>query len=102
MTEMTEWVVVTDEVAIIAQEAGQFWFAELGTQRAFMPFAAPMTGPGAPGSTAGLLNGAIALAVGSEGAPPCSPSLPRSVFDIAATYHNARRTPGHFRRAAKR
>jgi pyrroloquinoline quinone (PQQ) biosynthesis protein C len=102
MTEMTEWVVVADEVAIIAQEAGQFWFAELGTHRAFMPFASPMTGPGAPGSTAGLLNGAIALAFGSEGAPPCAASLPRYVFDIAGTYHNARRTPGHFRSAAKR
>jgi hypothetical protein len=102
MTEMAEWVVVTDEVAIVAQETGQFWFAELGTHHAFLPFAAPMTGAGAPGSTAGLLNGAIALAFGSKGAPPCAASLPRYVFDIAGTYHNARRTPGHFRRAAKR
>jgi len=37
MTEMAEWVVVTDKVAIIAQEAGQFWFAELGTHRACSP-----------------------------------------------------------------
>ena len=102
MTKMAEWVVVTDEVAIVAQETGQFWFAELGTHHAFLPFASPMTGPGAPGSTAGLLNGAIALAFGSEGAPSCAASLPRYVFDIAGTYHNARRTPGHFRRAAKR
>jgi hypothetical protein len=99
---MAEWVVVTDEVAIVAQETGQFWFAELGTHHAFLPFAAPMTGAGAPGSTAGLLNGAIALAFGSEAAPTCAASLPRYVFDIAGTYHNARRTPGHFRRAAKR
>jgi hypothetical protein len=102
MTEMAEWVVVIDEVAIIAQETGQFWFAELGTDRTFQPFASPMTGSGAPGSTAGLLNGTIALAFGSDGAPPCAASLPRYVFDIAGTYHNARRTPGHFRRAAKR
>jgi hypothetical protein len=102
MTKMAEWVVVTDEVAIVAQETGQFWFAELGTHHAFLPFAAPMTGAGAPGSTAGLLNGAIALAFGNECAPPCAASLPRYVFDIAGTYHNARRTPGHFRRAAKR
>jgi hypothetical protein len=102
MTEMAEWVAVTDEVAIVAQETGQFWFAELGTDHALLPFASPMTGPGAPGSTAGLLNGAIALAFRNKGATPCAATLPRYVFDIAGTYHNARRTPGHFRRAAKR
>jgi hypothetical protein len=101
MTKMAEWVVVADEVAIVAQEAGRFWFAELGPHCALLPFASPMTGPGAPGSTAGLLNGAIALAFGGEGAPLCAATLPRYVFDIAGTYHNARRTPGHFRRAAK-
>src|ERR1700760_2720170 len=102
MTEMAQWVAVTDEVAIVAQETGQFWFAELGPDYALLPFASPMTGPGGPGSTAGLLNGAIALAFGGECAPTRAASLPRYVFDIAGTYHNARRTPGHFHRAAKR
>ncbi len=100
---IVEWVVVADDIAIISRETGEFWFVQLGAHQEMLPFAAPMTGEGAPGSTAGLLNGAIALAFsGGESEPQGFTSLPRYVFDLAGAYHNARRTPGHFRRAAKR
>ncbi|MBN9511163.1 MAG: hypothetical protein J0I21_18920 [Alphaproteobacteria bacterium] len=104
MTEVTaEWVVVADDVAIVSCQTAEFWFVELGAHRAMLPFASPMTGEGTPGSTAGLLDGAIALAFsGGEREPHRFTSLARYVFDLAGAYHNARRTPGHFRRAAKR
>ena len=60
-----------------------------------------MTGQGTRGSTGGLLNGAIALGLSIEGELKQRPiSLPQYVFDLIFSYHNTRRAPGHFRKAA--
>jgi hypothetical protein len=59
---VTEWVNVTGDISIIARESGEVWFhTPSGTKEDVNPFAAPMTGVGATGSTVGLLDGAINL-----------------------------------------
>ena len=100
----TEWVVVPDNTAVIGSETGEVWFLELGPGDQTSPFAKPMTGKGTRGSTGALLNGAVSLGFGrDEGAANAHPaSLPRYVFDLVGSYHNSRRTPGHFLQAAKR
>ena len=100
----TEWVVVSNDVSIIATDAGDLWFHELADCREFSPFAAPMTGAGSPRSTALLLNGAIALGFGTEGCEvqESAATLPKYVFNLIGAFHNSRRTPGHFRQAAAR
>jgi hypothetical protein len=100
----TEWVVVSDNTAIIARETGECWFLDLDAYGDTVPFARPMTGKGARGSTAALLNGAVALGFRSDeqnhtGRPR---SLPKYVFNLIGAYHNSRRTPGHYVQAAKR
>ena len=99
-----EWVAVSDRFAVVSRETGEFWAVELNGHGDIDPFATPMAGEGTPRTTAGLLNGAVALGfhrdVGAFG--PSTTSLPKYIFDLVGTYHNAERTPGHFRRAARR
>ena len=100
----TEWVVVSDNVAIIARETGECWFLDLDDYGETLPFARPMTGRGTRGSTAALLNGAVALGFGSDEVQSADRinSLPKYVFNLIGAYHNARRTPGNYVQAAKR
>lgn len=100
----TEWVVVSDDVSIIATDAGDLWFQELDGCRDFSPFARPMTGAGSPKTTTLLLNGAIALGFGEGGCElqESAATLPKYVFNLVGAYHNSSRTPGHFRQAAAR
>ena len=59
---VTEWVNVTGDISIIARESGEVWFhTPRSTKESVDPFATPMTGVGAAGSTVGLLDGAINL-----------------------------------------
>jgi hypothetical protein len=100
----TEWVVVSDNIAIIACETGEVWFLELDDYADMLPFSTPMTGKGTRASTAALLDGAVALGFGSDEGDlnHRAASLPKYVFDLVGSYHNSRRTPGHFIQAAKR
>jgi hypothetical protein len=102
--EKNLYVAVSDQMAVVACETGVFWLVELNGHGDFPPFAAPMTSNGRPGSTAGLLNGAVALGFqGDEGVfRRRTASLPRYMLHLVGAYHNAGRTPGHFRKAAKR
>lgn len=105
MQEITaEWVAVSDEIAIVSRETGQFWFVDIGALGDLIPFAKPMTGNGTRASTAGLLNGAVALGFASEGAElkERPATLPKYLLDLIGSYHITRRTPGHFAQAAKR
>jgi hypothetical protein len=101
---IAEWVSVSEDVAIVARETGEFWFFDLNEHREMTPFTTPMTGKGTRGSTAALLNGAVALGFADDGGDlkQEAPSLPRYVLDLVGSYHNARRAPGHFSKAAKR
>jgi len=103
-SETIEWVVVSNDTAIIATEKGDLWFHDLTDCREVSPFAVPMTGEGSPQTTALLLNGAVALGFGKDGCELQSgaATLPKFVFNLVGAYHNSRRTPGHFRRAAQR
>jgi hypothetical protein len=59
---VTEWVNVTGDTWIIARESGEVWFhTPSSTKEDIDPFATPMTGTGSPGSTIGLLDGALNL-----------------------------------------
>jgi hypothetical protein len=100
----TEWVAVSDQFSVVSSETGKFWVVELNGQGDINPFTTPMTGEGTLGSTAGLLNGAVALGFHRDvgGFELSIASLPKYVFDLVGAYHNAERTPGHFRRAARR
>jgi hypothetical protein len=100
----TEWVVVPDNTAVIASETGEVWFLDLDPGDQTSPFAKPMTGKGTRGSTGALLNGVVSLGFGRDqgDANLHTASLPRYVFDLVGSYHNSRRTPGHFLQAAKR
>lgn len=100
----TEWVVVSDDVAIISRETGEFWFLKLDGYGEILPFARPMTGKGTPGSTGALLDGAVALGFGSgeDRLADRAATLPRYVFDLVSSYHNSRRTPGNYLLAARR
>jgi hypothetical protein len=95
-----EWVAITREIAIISCETGEYWFLDLNEQGQSVPFSQPMTGKGTRASTAGLLNGAVALAFADL--KQSTASLPRYIFDLVGSFHIARRTPGHLTRAAKR
>jgi pyrroloquinoline quinone (PQQ) biosynthesis protein C len=97
-----EWVSVSEDLAIVSRETGEFWFLDLYED--LIPFTRPMTRNGARGSTAGLLNGAVALGFASEGddVKRGTISLPKYVLDLIGSYHISRRTPNHFSRAAER
>jgi hypothetical protein len=102
---VTEWVNVTGDISIIARETGEVWFRTANaTKDEVDPFATPMTGAGAPGSTIRLLDGAINLGfAGIEGrlARP-QPTLAGYVIALIGAYHTSVDTPRNLRRAAKR
>ena len=100
---VTEWVNVTGDTSIIARESGEVWFHSLsGTKEEADPFATPMTAAGAPGSTIGLLDGAINLGfAGIENrlAHP-DPTLVGYIVALVGAYHTSVDTPRNLRRAA--
>jgi len=102
---VTEWVNVTGDISIIARESGEVWFhTPSGTKEEADPFATPMTGAGAPGSTIGLLDGAINLGfAGIENrlARP-DPTLVGYIVALVGAYHTSVDTPRNLRRAASR
>ena len=102
---VTEWVNVSADISIIARESGEVWFhPQNGAQRGQDPFAAPMKGAGTPGSTVGLLDGAINLAfTGIENrlARP-EPTIAGYILALVGAYHTSVDTPRNLRRAASR
>jgi hypothetical protein len=102
---VTEWVNVTGHISIVARESGEVWFhSPSGTKEAADPFATQMTAAGAPGSTIGLLDGAINLGfAGIENrlARP-EPTLVGYVVALVGAYHTSVDTPRNLRRAAGR
>jgi hypothetical protein len=102
---VTEWVNVTGDISIIARESGEVWFHTLsGTNKEADPFAAPMTGAGAAGSTIGLLDGAINLGFAGIEKRLARPEPTRAGYILAlvGAYHTSVHTPRNLRRAAKR
>ena len=102
---LTEWVNVTGNIAIVARESGEVWFHTLnGTKEAADPFATPMTGAGAMGSTIGLLDGAINLGFAGIEKRLARPDLTLAGYVVAlvGAYHTSVDTPRNLRRAAKR
>jgi pyrroloquinoline quinone (PQQ) biosynthesis protein C len=101
----TEWVNVTGDISIIARESGEVWFhTPSGTNEGVDPFATPMTGAGAPGSTVGLLDGAIKLGfagIEKRLARP-EPTLAAYIVALVGAYHTSVDTPRNLRRAAAR
>jgi hypothetical protein len=100
-----EWVNVTGDISVIAQQSGEVCFHTLsGTKPLPGPFAAPMTGPGAVESTVGLLDGAINL--GFSKIEKCQahpdPTLVGYVVALIGAYHTSVHTPRNLKRAAKR
>ena len=104
MDDRSEWVALAAGTVVVASDAGNVWFHELGNTPDISPFSVPMTGPGSPLTTALLLNGAIAQGFGKGGCElqESAATLPKYVFNLVGAYHNSRRTPGHFRKAAAR
>ena len=99
-----EWIEVPAAKVIVGVDDGRLFFHDLIDLREISPFSIPMTGPGSPVTTALLLNGAIALGFGEDGCElqESAATLPKYVFNLVGAYHNSRRTPGHFRKAAAR
>jgi hypothetical protein len=101
----TEWVNLPGDISIIARESGEVWFhTPSGTRQHVDPFASPMTGVGAMGSTVGLLDGAINLGfAGIENrlARP-DPTLVGYIVALVGAYHTSVDTPRNLQRAASR
>lgn len=99
-----EWVVVSGNVVIVADETNNCWFLNLAKYGDWFPFATPMKRNGSPASTAALLKGAITLGLGRDPSAlkSCATSLPEYVIDLIGSYHNSRRTVGNYLKAAKR
>jgi hypothetical protein len=102
---VTEWVNVTGDISIIARESGEVWFHTLsGAEEEIDPFATPMTGAGAKGSTVGLLDGAINLGfagIEQRLARP-EPTLVGYAVALVGAYHTSVDTPRNLRHAAGR
>ena len=102
---VTEWVNLTGDISIIARESGEVWFhTPSGTKNDLDPFATPMTGAGSPGSTIGLLDGALNLGfaeIEKRLARP-DPTLTGYVVALVGAYHTSVDTPRNLRRAASR
>ena len=102
---VAEWVNVTDDISIVARESGEVWFHNRSEANSRPdPFAAPMEGAGAPGSTIGLLDGALNLAfstIEKQLARP-EPTLAGYIVALVGAYHTSVDTPRNLRRAAKR
>jgi hypothetical protein len=106
MTQLvTEWVNFANGISIVARESGEVWFhSPDAAKQDINPFATPMTGAGATGSTIKLLDGAINLgfaAIEQRLARP-TPSLPAYILALIGAYHTSVDTPRNLRRAAKR
>jgi pyrroloquinoline quinone (PQQ) biosynthesis protein C len=102
---VTEWVNVTGDTSIIARESGEVWFHTLrGMKKIADPFATPMTGVGAAGSTVGLLDGAINLGFVAIEKRLARPDLTLAGYIVAlvGAYHTSVHTPQNLRRAASR
>jgi hypothetical protein len=100
---ITEWVNVTSDVSIIARESGEVWFHTPSSSN-LDPFATPMTGVGSPGSTIGLLDGAINLGFAAIEKRLARPELTIAAYIVAlvGAYHTSVDTPRNLRRAASR
>jgi hypothetical protein len=106
MTRMlAEWVEVASGISIVARESGEVWFhTASGRNGDADPFAMPMTGAGAVGSTVGLLDGAINLGFAriEERLARPEPSLIAYAVALVGAYHTSVHTPRNLRRAASR
>jgi hypothetical protein len=102
---ITEWVNVAGNISIIARESGEIWFHERsGKSDVIDPFAAPMTGAGAAGSTILLLDGAINLGfskIEKHLARP-EPTIAGYIVALVGAYHTSVNTPRNLMRAAAR
>jgi hypothetical protein len=104
-TRVAEWVNVTDDISIISRESGEVWFhSQSATKGGLDPFATPMAGAGAAGSTVGLLDGAISLAFSRIEQRLAHPDLtiPGYIVALVGAYHTSVDTPRNLRRAAER
>ena len=102
---VTEWVNVTSNITMIARESGEVWFRTRNdTKEGVDPFATPMTGAGAKGSTIRLLDGAINLGFAGIEKRLARPDLTLAGYVVAlvGAYHTSVDTPRNLRRAAKR
>jgi hypothetical protein len=102
---VTEWVNVTGDISIIARESGEVWFhTPSGTKEGVDPFATPMTGVGAVGSTVGLLDGAINLGFSGieKGLARPDPTLVGYIVAVVGAYHTSVHTPRNLQCAAMR
>jgi hypothetical protein len=100
-----EWVNVTGDVSIIARESGEVWFhTRSSANEGFDPFATPMKGAGAPGSTVRLLDGAINLGfAGIENRlARREPTVAAYIVALVGAYHTSVDTPRNLRCAASR
>jgi hypothetical protein len=103
--QITEWVEVTGDFCIVARESGEVWFqTSNGAKDGLGPFAKPMTGAGATGSTIRLLDGAINLGFAGIKKRLARPELTLAgyVMALIGAYHTSVDTPRNLRRAAKR
>jgi hypothetical protein len=100
---VTEWVKVTCDISIIACESGEVWFHTADDAKDKVdPFATPMTGAGAAGSTVGLLDGAVNLGfagIEKRLARP-DPTVAGYIVALVGAYHTSVHTPRNLRRAA--
>ena len=103
---ITEWVTVRGNISIIARQTGEVWFHKgpSGSEGNTNPFAIPMTGPGTPASTIGLLDGAINLGFRGIEKPVATPepTVPAYIAALVGAYHTSVDTPRNLRRAAAR
>jgi pyrroloquinoline quinone (PQQ) biosynthesis protein C len=106
---VTEWASVGGDTVIIARDAREVWFHSLsGMDRdapgVALPFSKPMTCKGAPGSTVGLLDGAIRLGFEQSGVRPTNrqPNLIRYIYGLIGAYYTSKDTPRNLLRAAER
>ena len=103
---VTEWVNVSGDTSIIACRSGGSLVSRTlnGTKADVDPFATPMTGVGAAGSTTGLLDGAINLGfagIEKRLARP-DPTIVGYIVALVGAYHTSVDTPRNLRRAASR
>jgi hypothetical protein len=101
---VAEWVNVTGGISIIARESGEVWFHTPSGKGDVDPFATPMTGVGAVGSTVGLLDGAINRGFERIERRLARPDLTLVGYIVAlvGAYHTSVDTPRNLRRAASR
>jgi hypothetical protein len=101
---VTEWVNVNGNISIIARESGEVWFHTSSGKGDVDPFAAPMTGVGATGSTVRLLDGAINLGFAGIEKRRARPeaTLVGYIVALVGAYHTSVDTPRNLQRAAMR